>query len=421
MFKIKQAHLRFLAVITILEIPLLLAAIWMTGDYREPRFHNGPVTEWLINYQGGFVRRGLIGELLLRWSDPAIGILPNLYLVTLVSYMAYVAVFFVIYFITKINNFRVLLIALLIQGGIYHMGISIDFFIRKENLFLILFGCLCLIYIQASHQQVSQKKYLMIGFTAVALIFGPIMILIHEPYFFMSMPMTALLFWIAAKENLQFFFIRVGFFLYLLVCTITFVICSVNHGDVAIAQAIWDSLPWPDKMKLSPAAPYSQFAAISSVGWELGQHLSTIYGVFITGGVYWWIFFMIGNALSLAYLASQIYPTALLPQPSRIFGILLIALVVSGGMFLLAADWGRWIASTGNQLILFMFTLTCSSLVKTPEQSKFFLFLMKKIKSIYFRGLFWVLLLYGLLFQMPECCVQYPHLFAFESIFLMIF
>ncbi len=417
MFKIKPEYLRFFAVITVLEIPLVFATIWMTGDFREPRFNIWPVTEWLINYQGGFVRRGLVGELLLRWSDPVIGILPNLYLVTLISYIAYIAIFFAIYFLAKIDNYRVLLIALLIQGGIYHMGISADFFTRKENLFLILFGLLCLVYINASKQHGIYKRYLLIAFTFLALVFGPVMILIHEAYFFMSMPMTAMLFWITSKENPNVVFIRIGFWSYLLACTMLFIVCSVNHGDVALAQAVWDSLPWVDRMKLSPAAPYSQFAAISSVGWEIGQHLSTIYGVFITEGVYWWIFFMIGNGMSLAYLAALIYPTAVLAQPSRIFGLLLTALVISAGMFMLAADWGRWIAFISNQLILFMFTLNRSVLATMPEQSKFPLFLLRKIKRVHFRGLFWVLLLYGLLFQMPECCVQYPHLFVFASIF----
>jgi hypothetical protein len=417
MFKIKPAHLRFLAVIIILEVALLLAAIWMTGDFREPRFNIWPVTEWLINYQGGFVRRGLVGELLLRWADPTIGILPNLYRLTLISYLAYVAIFFAIYFLAKIQHFRVLLIALLIQGGIYHMGISADFYTRKENFFLILFGLLCLVYISATRQQMLYKKYLLLGFTSLAMIFGPVMILIHEAYFFMSMPMTALLFWVAYKENPNFIFLRVGFWIYLLVCTLTFLICSMNHGDVALAQTIWDSLPWVDRMKLSPAAPYSQFAAISSVGWKIGQHLSTIYGVLITGGVYWWLLFMLGNGLSLGYLAAQIDPSALSPKPTRFFGLLLIACLISSAMFILAADWGRWIAFISNQLILLMFTLKCSVLAKKSEQSKFILFLLLKIKSIHFKGLFWVLLLYGLVFQMPECCVQYPHLLVFESIF----
>ena len=42
-------------------IPLL---IWMTGDSTELKFGSWQLAEWLINYEGGFVRRGLAGQLL---------------------------------------------------------------------------------------------------------------------------------------------------------------------------------------------------------------------------------------------------------------------------------------------------------------------------------------------------------------------
>jgi hypothetical protein len=142
MAKIKANHFLVLGIVALIEIPMILAWVWMTGDYREPRFNEWPVTEWLVNYQGGFVRRGLIGELLLAISDPLTGILPNLYRLVLSSYFIYILIFFALYFAAQIKNYRVLLIALIIQGGIYHMGISADFYTRKENLFLIVYLCL---------------------------------------------------------------------------------------------------------------------------------------------------------------------------------------------------------------------------------------------------------------------------------------
>lgn len=93
MLKIKENYLIFLALAIIIEIPVILAIVWMTGDYREPRFNIWPVTEWLVNYQGGFVRRGLIGEFLLTISDPISGILPNLYRFVLSSYIFYITIF----------------------------------------------------------------------------------------------------------------------------------------------------------------------------------------------------------------------------------------------------------------------------------------------------------------------------------------
>ena len=417
MAKIKANHFLVLGIVALIEIPMILAWVWMTGDYREPRFNEWPVTEWLVNYQGGFVRRGLIGELLLAISDPLTGILPNLYRLVLSSYFIYILIFFALYFAAQIKNYRVLLITLIIQGGIYHMGISADFYTRKENLFLILFGLLCLLYIYASRRQGQPRKSSFTTLISLAIISAPLMILIHEAYLFMSFPLTVLLLWIACKENPSYIYLRLGLMMYIVICLIFFISCSIHHGDVISAQAIWDSLPLVDRLKISPAAPYSQYAAISSIGWTLDQHLSTIYGVLISGGAYIWVFFMLGNGLSLAFIAITIYPHAPEIQPKRILGLLAIGLFISSGMFLIAADWGRWIAFISNQLILLMFALKASSLAKEDEQSKYLLLLIQQLRKIKIKYLFILVLIYGLVFQMPECCVQYPHLFVFQSLF----
>ena len=233
----------------------------------------------------------------------------------------------------------------------------------------------------------------------------------------MSFPLTALLLWISCKENPSHIYLRFGLVLYVVVCLLFFSICSIHHGDVVLAQAIWDSLPWVDRVKLSPAAPYSQFAAISSIGWSLGQHLSTIYGVFITGGIYVWIFFILGNVLTLGVITSLIYPISTESMPKRIYGLLLIGLIISSAMFLIAADWGRWVAFMSNQLLLLMFALSGSTFGKEEEKSKFLLSLTKYSQKIVPKYLYYIVLVYGLVFQMPECCVQYPNIFVFQSLF----
>jgi hypothetical protein len=419
--KIKVNYLKFLSIAILIEIPIILAIVWMMGDYREPRFSIYPVSDWLINYQGGFVRRGLTGEILLTISDPIVGILPNLYRFVLSSYILFITIFFVVYTLAKIKNYPVLILALTIQGGIYHMGISADFYTRKENLFLIFFGLLCLLYINASKKVGDSKKKRLLWLASLPIIFGPILILIHEGYLFMSFPLTTMLLWIACKENTSYVYLRLGLALYVGICIVFFITCSIYHGDVVLAQAIWDSLPWIDRVKLSPSAPYSQIAAINSIGWSLGQNLTTIYAVFITGGVYIWIFFILGNVLTLAVIACQIYPVSAESKPKRIYGLLVIGLIISSGMFLIAADWGRWIAFMSNQLLFLMFALSVSTFSKEEEKSKIILHLIKYGQKIAPKYLFYIVLVYGLVFQMPECCVQYPNVFVFQSLFQSLF
>jgi len=62
----KISLLKFALIALLIEWPMIVSYFWMTGDFSAPRFNVWPISDWLINYQTGFVRRGLVGELLLR-------------------------------------------------------------------------------------------------------------------------------------------------------------------------------------------------------------------------------------------------------------------------------------------------------------------------------------------------------------------
>ena len=147
----KYALLKFTFLAFILEAPLLIAYLWMMGNVSQARFNPRQMSEWLINYQGGFVRRGLVGEIILKISS-VFPITTSIYAIVFWAFAAYVALFLVIYLKARIQDWSVLAVAILLQGGIFHMGSGGIFYIRKEGIFLVFFSILCLIYlnIQAS-------------------------------------------------------------------------------------------------------------------------------------------------------------------------------------------------------------------------------------------------------------------------------
>lgn len=62
---------------------IALAVLITIGAWHQVGFHEGfNIGDWLINYQGGFVRRGLIGEV-LYFISRATGVSPAIYLVAL--------------------------------------------------------------------------------------------------------------------------------------------------------------------------------------------------------------------------------------------------------------------------------------------------------------------------------------------------
>lgn len=408
--------LRFIAIAGCIEIPLVLSYFWMSGDFSVPRFNVWPISEWLINYQAGFIRRGLVGEILLRIYGPGELIKP-LYIVMFYSYAIYVGVFLWVYLKSRIRNANILLVSILIQGGIFHMGMSADFYTRKENIFLIFFGIQCLLYLQIKSVPISSQKYWLAAYLSLLFMVTPILVLVHEAYLFLSLPISILLLWILAIERPQDKYLPLTAALLFSETLIVFLICSVFHGDVSMSQLIWDSLPFIDRLKLSSSAPYSTFGAIGSLGWGLDQHLSTIYGVFSSGGIFVWIFFACGNALVLAYIYLAMQSPRVNRAPSQYLRWILLGFLVLLPMFLVACDWGRWIATISNQLILLMFTLRQSDIFYKPDLNP----LRQRLSSIKctigMAGLFTLCIIYGLAFQMPECCADY----RVNSYFYMVF
>ncbi len=397
--------LRFIALALCIEVPLILSYFWMTGDFSVPRFNEWPISEWLINYQAGFIRRGLLGEVLLRIYGPSSLIRP-LYIAMFFSYAIYTSTFILVYLKSGIRNTNVLLVAVLIQGGIFHMGMTSDFYTRKENIFLIFFAIQCLLYLQIKSASFAMQKYWLGIYLASLFIFTPSLVLVHEAYIFLSFPISALLLWILALERPQDRYLRAAVGLLFCETLIVFLICSVFHGDLAMSQLIWDSLPLTDRLQLSPAAPYSTFGAIGSLGWGLNQHLSTLYGVVSSGGIFIWIFFAFGNALVLTYIYIAIDPPKINGSSTQYLHWILVGSLVLMPMFLVGSDWGRWIASISNQLILLMFVLHRSDMFFKPDVNPISIQL-----SLFkgFRGrafLFSLCVSYGLIFQMPECCAD---------------
>ncbi len=402
---------RFIALALCIEVPLILSYFWMTGDFSVPRFNEWPISEWLINYQAGFIRRGLLGEVLLRIYSPSSLIRP-LYIAMFFSYAIYTSTFILVYLKSGIRNTNVLLVAVLIQGGIFHMGMTSDFYTRKENIFLIFFAIQCLLYLQIKSASFAMQKYWLGIYLASLFIFTPSLVLVHEAYIFLSFPISALLLWILALERPQDRYLRAAVGLLFCETLIVFLICSVFHGDLAMSQLIWDSLPLTDRLQLSPAAPYSTFGAIGSLGWGLNQHLSTLYGVVSSGGIFIWIFFAFGNALVLTYIYIAIDPPKINGSSTQYLHWILVGSLVLMPMFLVGSDWGRWIASISNQLILLMFVLHRSDMFFKPDVNPISIQL-----SLFkgFRGrafLFSLCVSYGLIFQMPECCADPRTIFA---------
>ena len=408
--------------LVILEFSVILSWAWMMGDFSQIRFGRWPISEWLINYQGGFVRRGLIGELLYQLY-PEQALVPKLYPLTFYFYFLYCCLFIVLYRLSKIQDLSLFIVMLLIPGGIFQMAISSSFYTRKEILFLIFFGILLLIYYQITKTRLLQKRIWIIVFIILAMTGSIFLTLSHEAFLMMCFPFVTTLFWLLKKEQASYRWVHWCFIAFITIIPITFFACTIMHGSLQISENIWDSLMLHDRLIIAPNSPYTVYAAIGGIGWTKLQNLSTLYGVFVSGGWVIWLCFAIAQYGVIGYVLGRALQDQEQEQISQKLSILSIPLFCSLSMFLIGSDWGRWIASSGNHVLLFSFLLLSQKLNKVPNQYLFRIWSTRLLKKPYFiwsRWLFWIIIIYELIFKMPECCVQYPFIFIQYSSFIKI-
>lgn len=430
-----KSFLKIFIPLAIVEFSIIISSFWMLGDYDVKRFNQWSISEWMINYQGGFVRRGLIGEILHQFKFSG-GVIPVLYLIVLGLYCIYISIFIANYLVSKINSTTVLILAILIPGGIFHMAMGVSFYTRKEILFLIHFGILCLLYQMICRSTQNHRSIWIALYGTLVIIGGICLTLVHEAYLFMAYPITLFLCLILRSENKDSQLAGIIPFLYALVIPIIFLICSVNHGDQITSQAIWDSYQLSDRLILASKAPYTSSYATAGIGWGLMQHLSTIYGVFITGTWAYWIFFWLVNGCVLVSIASRI---SLERIPSidyakdddvvikkRIVFVASIAFgfLISSSMFFIASDYGRWIACASNLTLLLSFSIQESPyLMRLSDRlQNNYIYIFKRLLQIAISPiLLFTLLLYEVIFQMPECCLGGSEFLMRYDKFLFLF
>lgn len=200
------------------------------------------VTDYMINYQGGYVRRGLVGEIIYQMSLLNTFIDPRCYMVLIST----VSIVLVVWFF--IRNFRkhglcwwILPLNVCLMGA-YDL-------IRKDFLCALL---VILTFHVCSH---VRKPWLRL---VVVMMLAGLSLNVHECTFFMMCPM---LMWLFLREK------GVGMTYKCLGVFIPVVLMAVvcfHKGDVMVAEKIWRSWASADEA----FAVGSPCASIQAIGWE---------------------------------------------------------------------------------------------------------------------------------------------------------
>lgn len=290
------------------------------------------LTEWLINYSGGFVRRGLPGSLIGICSD-ATGIQAN-HLVIGFSLACYLVL--TIWLLRRATSrFPAILILSCIAMGIPAYQDSI---VRKDCLgLLLLVGCLA-----AERSRLPRPVVLV----ALNLLAG-VAILSHESFVFYALAGLVLLRDRDRKSPAAIEFIRRG--LSLLPAAGCFLLTVAFHGTPGQAEAV--NASWmPLWRVIDPGNPglATPSAAIEALGWTTQQGLSlSLY--LLTSGFYqplaWAMVFATTFGLVVLFTGQNAACSATVTTALRVrvTALLLAQLAFVSPLFLLGVDYGRWL------------------------------------------------------------------------------
>ena len=297
------------------------------------------ITEILINYQGGFVRRGLLGELVFRAYK--IAKIPPYTLIILMCASSYLLLiyFFVKLFIKKGYSLFVLPFVFFLGNPIIS-----TFWVRKDALMI-------LIFISIIHF-VAKKSIINLIIVNILFIIG---LLIHETIGFYCFP---ILFLLLSDKNIDGFdkkgyvikwinpFLKITPSLFVFLCTLYF------KGSLKISTEIWNSwkpIRFPTQGKDDTAIP----SAIDGLSWSAKKGLSFgldilqnfndgIYAPFVWLLTIILIYYILINLTKLSFRTGN-YKLAGILNRNNVSNVIILQLITIIPIFILGWDYSRWI------------------------------------------------------------------------------
>jgi hypothetical protein len=359
----------------------------------NPSLEHWGVTELLINYQGGFVRRGLIGEITYQLSSTG---QMQLKMLSLCFFVLFLTILYFLYkLLEQYKNQKIIVALILLSPSLFLFPFyDTGGYFRKEAFeLMVLFAHAYWVKFNLDKNQNEKKeyRYILILFSALF-----ICMLIHELQFFL-IPIHALITYNYYQNKKLGPFLPV--FLYILIIAST-LIPLIYHGNPLVAQTILDS--YQDRFEFDSL----KINAIHAVGWSTADTYKTAAKVYKDplSVLYWSVSFILA-AIPLLILAIKILKTRVyLKSYSKLTFFLAIStgFISISPLFYIGCDYGRWIHIGGMSTLAFLLSFNLGRVRNLNiTNRKFF-----KVSSnvIGKNSILLLIFLYIIGWQMPHCC-----------------
>lgn len=318
-----------LLVIIALLIGCIIRQVAAAASWGHDSFQ---MTEWLINYSGGFVRRGLPGTLIGLLAEST-GIRANV-VVIITSLACYITLMVWLLRRATASFPPVLILSCIVMGFPAYQ----DSIIRKDCLgLLFLLACVLL------GGWRGPKILVICGLNLIA----SVAILCHETFTFYGLAAYAFLrapsegeLWLAGLGKRAAALLPAG---------LCFLLTVIHHGTPEHAVAVNNSwIPLWDAIDPTNPGHSEPAASIAALGWTTAKGLSLSLHL-LTSGYYqplaWAMVFLVSFLLLVLFVGRGSDQQAREQMLIRIrfVAILLCQLVIISPLFFLGYDYGRWL------------------------------------------------------------------------------
>ena len=324
---------------------LLFAISVAVGCFKHLRpaledYGSWGISDWLINYEGGFVRRGLLGQLLLELEK--VHLYDERIAITLISVVFSLVVLFILLRIFKKQGWSLLII----PTGLCLGYIFMNYWGRRDMLSLTMTFIIFVVYRKAASRPRQWLPWT--GFHVLSVL----QILIHEASFFYTFPILMLYDFYRMRSQRHTVGASLGWcLLHFMPVLMTMGLVCLFKGDQQMAETVWAS--WGTVINTyQPGTAASEIGlSVRALGWNAGE---TFFNHLYTGYIgchapQWWRLPIALLNLPVTYflltrldsVKTGIYPQRAMNHVTM-SDIVLVQFVALLPMYtVLSCDWGR--------------------------------------------------------------------------------
>ena len=322
-----------------LYLVILISLIFQVSKFYS--FYNEysawQYVDWLINYQGGFVRRGLVGEFLFQIHN-IINIDLDILIFTFVSFSYLIVSFFLIKTIKHLENSQLNTLIFLSPGFFLYQIMNSEVIGRKDILFLLVIAFFVFFEKRLNNKNLFVLLILLVFFLSLS----------HSIFLFYTPYLFFLFFLIKSIRKLKVTFAEINIFSTSLF--IIFFLIYFNQGNEFIVSEICKSVK---NFVTSNCEIHGQMFWL---GNDAKSHISVQEIKFNHFLIYLFSIILVYFFIFIKFYNSKLKIKSLNINKFNPAFILLVLFLFTLPVYYLGSDWGRYISlSFAGSFFIFIF------------------------------------------------------------------